>query len=381
MPADNGQIIVDAEVTESSFVQEYDNPHNGSRIDARLTLPTHLQDISYARDIWRRLKSHPVPVPALARSNLTNDPEIRELLHAMFEASNEREKEVLLHNQARVFNEILGRIVSNASAFLSSPIVLRSWAINGATAPIATAGAAPNPPVSPWWKKTILFFLTPQYVLFMVVAVFGFAAGWSQLQNYQLRKAIDDFETASKASERTHKSLQEGKSENERLLNDREAKISDLQRSIGDLQFELKQSMERGGSFEKENIRIKEQLKQGNVAGTELEKKVGDMQKDIDEKKVKLESLQKERDDAVTARDKLVTANEELGRQYREIQTSKATFAGENASLLKFQQVYSFAESFIEHVRRQNARYTFDRASVKDALDVYDNAKRRILGP
>src|SRR6185436_8171819 len=91
-------------------------------IDPRSTLPAHLQGTTYARDIWNRLKAHPVQNPKLKRDELATDPETRELVHAIMEVANEREKEVLLHNQARLFQELLRRVIGGVGIFLRTPL-------------------------------------------------------------------------------------------------------------------------------------------------------------------------------------------------------------------------------------------------------------------
>lgn len=214
------------------------------RIDPRSTLPLHLQATSFPRDIWKRVKSHPIVSPRLKRDELADDADTRELIHAVIEAAGEREKEVLLHNQARVFQEILGRVLYGVASFLSTPMVPQTW--NAQLCRLAVPPSGGSSASAPLWKSAIASMLTPQYILFAILALFGAVTGLSQLENYKLRQTIAAYESANNATELATNRLKAAQTENDTV-------VSGLRVQVDSLQNELREATVAKSKAERES--------------------------------------------------------------------------------------------------------------------------------
>ena len=94
-----------------------------NEIDPKSVLPARLQTQSFDRDIWERIKSHPLRNPALFRDNIETDSDSREIVRQVINAAQQRETEILLHNQSRVFSHVLRHAVTQLSSFMSRPMI------------------------------------------------------------------------------------------------------------------------------------------------------------------------------------------------------------------------------------------------------------------
>jgi hypothetical protein len=334
------------------------------QIDSRSVLPAHLQNVSFARDIWKRIKSHPVVSPGIKRGELAENPETRDLIHCIMEAAIEREKEILLYSQARVFFEFMRRFTD----FLHKPILLQDWARKENPHLNLLPNACAANENRPWWKTLVAAALTPQYILFGVIAFFGFAAGLSQLENYRLRQAISTYEIAARLSDASTKKLEDTIEENERIVRDLRVKQTNLE-----VELQSAHSARQTAESRANDLAIK--LEAGSASESELEKRVIGLT-------AKLEATEKERDNLRSEQKqaaKAQSALSDLKNQYDILLQSYSQIMVENARSIKFQQAFAFAENCISEVRREAGKYQPDSQALKNAVQSFDDAKRRTL--
>jgi predicted nucleic acid-binding Zn-ribbon protein len=160
--------------------------------DPKLALPEHLQTTSYDEDIWSRVKNSPLRPPSATTKSIRENAEFRDAFRAVMAASSEREKEVLLHSQARVFSTVLAAIGRHVSFFLNKPLTPKSWQTEGKTNSENKNG---------WATDWLNYLLTPKTLLLIAALSFGVIAGWSQLQLHNLKGAVESYETSKKALE------------------------------------------------------------------------------------------------------------------------------------------------------------------------------------
>ncbi len=134
-------------------------------------------------------------------------------------ASQQRENEILLYHQARVFRVILSRVVRHAWTFLSEPMIFRESLPRRrafiTSIPPAVGGKAGKTDdetdedeaardkwskVQGLLKSSVAIILTPNYLLIGVASFFAIAAGWSQVQASNYRSTIESYKEAAAAS-------------------------------------------------------------------------------------------------------------------------------------------------------------------------------------
>lgn len=262
---DNGPGI--QEVKPIQYEQDGIPLHVSRRIDPEAVLPAHLQACSIEQDIWRRLKSHPVPSPDITRDALRSDARTSDLFNRVLLAASDRETEILLHNQTRVFKEILGRTLESIWRFMGESWAPRTWGHRSmieafpstepsptnslshlaqvtanTSAPLEPAPAAMSTPVAPSssytsattigplgtgtpsptasqpsrpaarkrptaWKGIIAWLLTPKYLVLILTAIFVLTSSYFKMQVENMKSAITSYKEAADASQQLREQL------------------------------------------------------------------------------------------------------------------------------------------------------------------------------
>ncbi|WP_299735304.1 hypothetical protein [uncultured Roseobacter sp.] len=161
------------------------------QIDPSLSLPEHLQSIPFDEDLWRRMAGSKFRHPKQTDKALREDPDMRDILRASMAAASEREKEVLMHNQARVFSSLMYAVARSVGNFLNTPLAPTKW-----TDPPAQDNADKNDGKITGLKSLALFLLTPKVFLSVIALGFGVLAGYSQIQIRNLNLTIESYESA-----------------------------------------------------------------------------------------------------------------------------------------------------------------------------------------
>ncbi len=139
-------------------------------IDPKLSLPEHLQSIEFNDDIWRRASSTKLKNPYLNVKYLKENPETRDLIRSLIAAASEREKDVLMHNQARYFSGLLHSVMLATGSFLNKPLTPKSWSSKGGDTKENINPSTDAEKISV--KGFISFLLTPKIFL-TIIAVSG----------------------------------------------------------------------------------------------------------------------------------------------------------------------------------------------------------------
>lgn len=262
-------------------------------LDPQSTLPQHLQGKSYEHDIWQRVRESPIRNTCLTRDSLAKNVETREIVRQIISAGNEREKEILLHNQARLFSQILSDVIRSAQRTLSTPlpVVPRTW-IEETERPSITHAATSDsndlsveeskPASQSRWTRSILqniivSLITPKIFIFISVAFFASAAGYSQLQIKNLKDTIDTYKDAAEASRQTALELENLIDSMEKTRDEMNAQVAELDERNVVLANENRKRRE-------ELIGLKAQNKSNLIRISQLQSELKTSQKEESEK-------------------------------------------------------------------------------------------------
>lgn len=360
-----------------------------AQIDPRLSLPEHLQTTQFDEDIWRRMTGSNFRHPLLTARALREDPDSRDLLRGAIAAASEREKEVLMHNQARFFSSLLYALARNVGNFLNTPVVPNSVKHPPKQSVDKESG---NP-----FRELILFLLTPKTMLTIALLAFGVIAGYSQLQIKNLEKTVTSYETLRSASEAAKEDLEIQIANINGLVQDRDTKILSLESMLASLEtgngqlatnlseYENKHQLE----IEKNQSLVKEidDLKKGKQSTTaELQAKLVELNSQLEiaknqliEKDAALQQVtaslasQKEaKESIIKERDRLLVSEKELHKDIADLEL-KASSARQRVGLL-----YS-AEQSLKNIKLLIEKYNYqvnDR-NIMEYIDQYDARKAR----
>jgi len=298
-PADHDMAIV---LPQASV--EVNSPSARHVTDPRSVLPAHLQGRSFESDLWRRVSNSALPNPTLSSRKLNSDAESREIVRQVILAADEREKEVLLHSQARLFGAILGRAVGAIGVFLKQPLVPEG-ALRGLLgsrtsttepgAPITDAVRQPERKAVSGFDapKLISKLLTPKYVLLILSAFLTIATGYSRLQVKNLEDAIKSYQAAAGATDdlkgKLETELAAMKSDKESDKSRIDGQITDLNAQLIAAQTSAREAEIRTAEAEKENELIK---KESAKMGADLKSLHDQQSGDIKAVQAKLDDLQ-----------------------------------------------------------------------------------------
>jgi hypothetical protein len=388
------------------------------RINPDSVLPIHLQRKSFDRDIWDRVKNHPIKNPIFTTTKLKDDVESREIVRQVMSAANEREKEVLLHNQHRVFREILGRMVDRVGDFLSTPLVPRTW-IAGADAPRVLSpavAAAPFPDPGDeeqadgeqdaadisekWYQTVVASVLTPKYFLLGVVILLGLVAGYKQIQVKNLQEAVDSYKLAAEASSNlqnemrglvtsTQNERDERRKERDETLTDlanvrsqlmeANGKIAAREQNIASLTADNTKLTEEVGKFhEKQSSSekaLQAKLEASEKARTTAEKSLAEASATnagLREDRQRLDASEKEKRELIDKKDREIDG---LRKSYSDQFYQRSQLETERT-------VLRFAETALYNIRQEANTYwggTIEKAKVRQYLGEFDVAKQNVL--
>ncbi|TQV89390.1 coiled-coil domain-containing protein [Aliikangiella coralliicola] len=233
-----------------------------NQIDPKNTVPEDLQDSDYESDIWSRIDATPVKPPFLKKEEFEKSPQRRELFRIILYATHEREKEILLHNQARVFSSILQSVSLSVGAFLNRPWTPKSWyqnepkiideSIGKNTVNEPRRNKPENEDVereyssfkkSNGLKLLIAGFLTPKYFLTAALSVLALATGYSQWKIMTLNDQISTYEQVLKTTKENSAAL--------------EARIKTIDLDIETRDRKLKKAQDELRISEEQNVKLR----------------------------------------------------------------------------------------------------------------------------
>jgi len=381
-------------------------------LDPRSSLPLNLQEISFEQDLWRRMKEHPVPGPRLTRGSLLEDPTARECIRQTMAAAGEREKEILLHNQARVFSQMLMRAFESVRHFLNTPIAPRSWVADARAVKVidrdsepqansrvdspaqATAGESLKKETL---MKVVVAFLTPKVFLSVAAALFALIAGYSRVQVMNLQEAVDSYKTAAEAAGNAESnltkqldSIQSGRdarlAEIDGLTNraailekekrDKELEIialtsdRDLQQNIAS---DLKKKLESARSQEAKDVR---ELQERLEARAENE---GKLEGQLRKARAEIEAIKIEKGEADQGTSRALQAAKARSEELDGLMKENRKLNLEVQTLKTQTVLLRFAETFIDKMKKQVGSYhNPNESEIQQALREYKAAKKNL---
>tara|TARA_R110002072_G_scaffold187361_2_gene344122 strand:- start:358 stop:1707 length:1350 start_codon:yes stop_codon:yes gene_type:complete len=365
--------------------------------------PARLGGRSFAQDVWGRVQSSPQGYRLGDASQL--DYKTHLLASQLLLAAQERESEIVEHNQARVFAQVLRGALEAMRGFMAKPIPVlpASWT---QPPPLASAEsrevddtAVPvnqQPEVS-LLKKVLIAFVTPQYILVAAVAVFAVAAGYSQLKIKNLESAITSYREAAGAAD-TLKERLEGL--NKTFDEDRSAldlKISELtirmakveserdqvEQALNSKQAELLSSQTEVKTLE-ERIATRQEAESDRVKALqtsqeELQAQLLASQKDLSEVKVREASLKAQGENLEKTQAEYEKLIKKRNGQLDVFRRTNRQLAVEVERLRSIKFELQFANTFVRHMRREVGTWNDpDEDDIIQFLREYDSAVKAI---
>ncbi len=376
------------------------------RLNPDSALPVHLQEKSFDRDIWDRVKKHPLKNPILIKNQLDSDVETREILRQVMAAANEREKEVLLHNQTRVFREILGRVVDRVGEFLDGSLAPKTLIQKARTVESETIASTPAASTiggssSSVWHlrmlRLIIDVLTPKYFLLGLAVIFGCAAGYKQLQVHNLQEAVESYKLGASGIESTQAQMRQLLVDTQKDKDSWDAERTKLDGELARLRSEelsrvqeLAVLKEIGKTIEaklqtadqdlaayrdKQTDEVKEKQMQLDAAlerATKAETSLTDVS-------ARFETLLKQVETHKKAEQKSQELVEAKAKEIEGVRESYSNLFYKNVSLGTDRTILRFAETAIYNIRTELNRYgSPDESRMQQFLREYDNAKKAI---
>lgn len=376
-------------------------------ISPQSSVPEHLQEKDFDSDVWDRVVRHPIGNPSLRKNVLNKDPEARELVRQVLAAANEREKEVLLHNQARVFSQVLARTVDSVRSFMNTPLPhYRNSANNSPPVPPnidngTGASGIPDedrPLANSLWPNFWLALVTPKYIFALVALVFGVLAGYSQLQIQNMEKAIGSYQEAQKSFESNNKGL---KSQLENIANDKALGVKEnenlterlaiLEKEKRDIELSRIRIQSDLDSHKSKNVDLESQIKSARNEETSI---VSDLRKQLEEKsnlvsdlktslatyKSELSSTKTRKDEAIKSSKEFRKFAESRSKQLEELRSHNQSLAVSNQRLKNKNVLIDFAETFVDKMRDQVGTFSNpNEKEIKQYLKEYDTARKNLL--
>lgn len=400
----NGDLLIASEVPEGELaatppVAECQEARVLDRLNANSALPAHLQGRSFDRDLWDRVRSHPVRNPTLSKTKLDDDVDTREIVRQVMAAANEREKEVLLHNQTRVFREVLGRVFDTLGAFLSRPLIPAEWVTR--TIRPSDAGAETNPkPTESMAKRILMAMVTPQYIFLTLGIMFAAFAGYKQIQVQNLRDAIESYKLSAASTDAVRnemKTLVEN-IETERVAWTKKEESQNVE--LARLRTDHLEATQTLAAIEQqligakdENVKLKGSLLayqdkqsddvkqlQGKYDVAEAARQK--LETDLAATRVRNESLSKEID---SLNGKVAELQEFIKQRETELDGVRKNYSDQftkRAALENQSTILRFAESALYNIRQEaNGFGGMNKDRVRQYLQEFDSAKQTVVQP
>ncbi len=380
-------------------------------ISPQSSVPSHLQLTDFDSDIWQRIGNHPIRNPNLRKNSLNKDPESRELIRQLMAAANEREKEILLHNQARVFSQVFANALDSMKSFMNSPLMHISSekhlnVTNEQSIPESTHKDSleeNNQEIESnkkgIWTNFLVTLITPKYILAIATFVFGSLAGYSQLQIQNLEKAVQSYQEVEKSFQSNNQSLKNqlnniekeraiSKNENEKLT-ERLAMLETVKRKKELNAISLKGEVK---SLSKLNIELKKELnstrKKESTIISDLRKRIDTKNNVISNIKVELSSYKSQvkslliqKQEAQKTSSEFRSFAESRSKEIDELISLNQTLAVSNQRLKSKNTLFDFAETFIDKMRNQIGMMTNpNEDEIEQYLKEYDSAKKNLTG-
>jgi hypothetical protein len=380
------------------------------QLDPTLLLPVHLQGISFSNDIWRRMREHSFKGTGI-KARIQQDAEIRDLLNIAILAALDREKDVLLYHQARVFQHLLWRSFEGLRSFMNLSLLPPSWLASPKAAlpslvpssVVANGPVVPPTPTTPsdppWWKEWLATLLTPKGLLVVATFFFACVTGYSYVQIETYKDTIAAYKQASEANESTMKSFTNEKTLQAESLRKKDEALAKAQKEVVDAEaryLDTKGKLDaKTGVADLLERRLKEldQEKQNLEAKqTNLDKKILDernsLQKELGviRQQLATESANaKNKDEQLQAEKKRLEANNktlsELQAQLKAFQDKSGKVWEENLQLQKKASLLLFADVFVGRMRQAASYRSVDPFTISRALEEFDTARNAILKP
>jgi hypothetical protein len=404
MPAvESADVVPGPEIELKPEIDEAGVARMVKHIEPAAALPAHLQDCSFDRDIWRRMRKHAVPHDYVERSAFQRDPKLDAFFNRVVVAASDRETEVLLHNQSRVFKEVLSRTVEGVLALLNTPPVPRAWYAS-VPAVISVPGIGGSPPSASVrkskWKAVVAVATTPKWVLLATTVGFLVTSSYFKLQVSTLKSAIDSYkEAAGAAGELKDKlSLAVASAKDDRTR---------LEETVGGLNSELAavRSSEHEKDLQLAGLRAdKKNLEEVNGKLTTDLKKYQEAQAvDVKAKQAELDAekaahaianvaLAKADAEKKGLEDQIKTVRQEsaeratlLSQQQLQIdglRQANDSFFNQNAALQRDKTLLKFAMSFVSQVRRElgGVFSTPSKDTLRQYLNEFESAQKTVSG-
>lgn len=356
-------------------------------------LPTSLHSISYAKDIWRRIKNHPIPIPSIKRDELSQNAETRELIHSIFAAAESREKEILLHNQARVFAEVLNRVVSSVGRFLDKPVIdirpkERTQVLTAEQLADeenhGTGGANPTPSTNGLFSKQtgsviLQWALTPKYILLAVVTLLGLTTGYTQYQKQQLKATITDLQAGNDIADKLKGSLLELKENYEKRASEYAVELQKVNSSKLSLEEQVRTLEQENTKISTELTQVKKRFEDEKITETEVQKKADNAIKDLATNKERVKQLELQLEKSEKAKKDSIAAVKEMRRLIGEFEGRSVTLASDNANLLKYRNGFSVVKTTLQTIEAEANRYYPNVGNIKNALNLNNETLNRIM--
>lgn len=362
-----------------------------SRFGPESALPTTLHSVSYAKDIWQRVKNHPVSVPAIRRDEISKNSDTRELIHAMLAAAESREKEILLHNQARVFAEVLNRVVSSVGRFLNEPVVaLGTQATPERIVEVATVvDEAATPQARRTWASSLInksngkavlqWALTPKYVLLAIVTLLGLVTGYSQYQRQQLKATIADLQAGNDIANKLKASLVELKGGYEKRASDYALEIQKVNETKLSLEEKLRKQERDIGRLTVEISQANTKIKAEKITESELQKAADTASKELAFLKEKAKQLEIQLADSQATKKASISAMRSMEKQFAATESRCVSLASENADLLKYRNGFSVIKTALQTIENEANHYYPSIDSIRNAISLNNDTLGRIM--
>lgn len=372
---------------------DYSDRDFTTRFGPDSALPTALHSISYAKDIWRRIKDHPISIPSIRRDELSQNPQTRELIHSIFAAAESREKEILLHNQARVFAEVLNRVVSSVGRFLDKPVIdlkreertpisiteqSESDENNGTD--VANPQTMMNGLFSQRTGKAILeWAVTPKYILLAVVTLLGLTTGYTQYQKQQLKATITDLQAGNDIAGKLKNSLLELKENYEKRASEYALELQNVSSSKLSLEEKIRTLERENTRLSTEVAQAKKRLEDEKITETEAQKKADDAIKDLATNKERVKQLELQLSNSESQKKNSIAAVKEMRRMIGDFESRSVALASDNANLLKYRNGFSVVKTALQTIEAESNRYYPNLENIKNAINLNNETLRRIM--
>jgi len=379
------------------------------------SLPPHLRDSSLHQDLLKRTKDRARRY-GLLWLPISKEPiegsDVREALHTMASVASEREAELRLYHQSRVFQQVLGRAVNAIGTFVSEPlpIVPRTWrkAVASKTHPTnvqpkkdadtkesdseepssESASTAEDTPPKPLanevFRKFVIATVTPKWILLAATAILLTATGINQWRIVAKDQMIAQYEASAKRADDTKRELElsiqthgEEIAQSRRESGDQRHRATTAEQKASELTADLAAAEERASILE-------DRLSQQAEDDTEADKQISEIQDELQEAKTSLatvkaqllasQSRNKELISNTSKQDEVIA---KFQQQQGAVQIDLSRIRIQTASLQRKASMFYYSEKLAESVRRQTKWHSNpDKKALLESLKDYDSARK-----